>query len=233
MNLSLRLESVKNMVNPCEVAADIGCDHGYVSMALINEGKAKRVIACDVNKGPLEAASLNIRASHMEGQIETRLADGLHKLSKEDAVNTIIIAGMGGRLMERILSEGLEIVKDVTQLVLQPQSELFLVRKWLRLNGFIINDEKALIDDGKHYFIISAVKGETELTSEHLQDIYDEFSKLLINRNDVILRSYLEMLLENNTGYLEKIEGEKRAGLESRNLLIEEVISLMDSSERR
>ena len=89
------------------------------------------------------------------------------------------------------------------------------------------------IDDGKHYFIISAVKGETELTSEHLQNIYDEFSKLLINRNDVILRSYLEMLLENNTGYLEKIEGEKRAGLESRNLLIEEVISLMDSSERR
>lgn len=233
MNLSLRLEAVKNMVNPCKVAADIGCDHGYVSMALISEGKAKHVIACDVNKGPLEAASLNISSNHMEGFIETRLADGLHKLAKEDAVNAIIIAGMGGRLMERILSEGIEIVKNADQLVLQPQSELYLVRRWLRLNGFVINDEKALIDDGKHYFIISAVKGETELISDHIQNIYDEFSKLLINRNDVILRSYLKMLLENNTGYLEKIEGEKRAGLESRNQLIEEVLSLMDSSERR
>lgn len=233
MNLSIRLNEVKNMVEPCQVAADIGCDHGYVSMTLINEGKASHVIACDVNKGPLEAASSNIKAANLSEKIETRLADGLHKLSKEDNVNAIIIAGMGGRLMERILTEGSAIVEGASQLVLQPQSELFLVRKWIRNNGFVIRNEKALIDDGKHYFIIDAVKGETKPIDEHLQSIYDEFSEILINKNDMILRSYLEMLLENNTGYLEKIEGEKRFGLLSRNQLIEEVLTMMGASERR
>lgn len=227
MNLSLRLTEVKNMVRPCVTACDIGCDHGYVSIALIKEKRAEHVIACDVNVGPLEAAKGNIKAEKYEELIETRLSDGLHNVEMEDSVDTIIIAGMGGRLMERILSDGETIVKNASQLVLQPQSELFLVRKWLRQNGFIINNEKALIDDGKHYFIIDAVKGEYQEHDPSLQAIYDEFSELLINKRDNVLVSYLNKLTDNNNKYLEGIQGEKRKALEDRNKLIIEVLDMM------
>jgi len=228
MNLSLRLTEVKNMVRTCGTACDIGCDHGYVSIAMIKEGRAKRVIACDVNKGPLDAADANIAAEGLSDKIETRLSDGLHNIKPEDMPDTFVIAGMGGRLMERILSEGSSLIKNAGQLVLQPQSELFLVRKWLRDNGFVIRTEKALIDEGKHYFIIDAVPGEASFYPDELQNIYDEFSESLITTNDNVLRSYLNKLLDNNNRYLEGIEGEKRSSLENRNELIKRVLSMMD-----
>lgn len=228
MNLSLRLTEVKNTVRPCATACDIGCDHGYVSIALVKENRAHHVIACDVNKGPLEAANGNIKAEGLEEFIETRLSDGLHNVDVSDRPNTIIIAGMGGRLMERILTEGSEVVKNAGQLVLQPQSELFLVRKWLRENGFVINGEKALIDDDKHYFIIDAVPGTAPSFDESLQAVYDEFSFSLINENDNVLRGYLNKLLDNNNKYLEGIKGDKRRALEDRNALIMKVLAMMD-----
>lgn len=227
MNLSLRLTEVKNTVRPCVTACDIGCDHGYVSIALIKEGRAEHVIACDVNKGPLEAANANILAEGLEDKIETRLSDGLHNIAQSDNAETFIIAGMGGRLMERILTEGYDLVKDATQLVLQPQSEIFLVRKWLHDNGFTINSEKALVDDNKHYFIIDAINGKSPECAPELQEIYDEFSQALIESNDNVLRSYLNKLLENNTKYLDNIEGDKRSSLENRNELIKKVLSMM------
>ena len=126
MKLSLRMETVKNTVNPCNTACDVGCDHGFVSIALVQEGIAKHVIACDINKGPLQAAADNIAAVGLSEAIETRLSDGLHKVTPEDAPDTVIIAGMGGALTIKILSEAADVLKSVSQLVLQPSSLRFI-----------------------------------------------------------------------------------------------------------
>lgn len=227
MNLSFRLTEVKNMVTPCGTACDIGCDHGYVSMALIKEGKAEKVIACDVNKGPLEAARKNIEAENLEDYIETRLGDGLHKITPEDCADAVIIAGMGGKLMERILSERPEVIVGVNQLVLQPQSEIFLIRKWIRNNGFYIESEKALVDDGKYYFIINAKRGDSSEYSLVDVELFDTYSKYLIEKKDSVLRDYLTRTLQNNLSYMEGIKEERKSDLLSKNRLILQALDLM------
>ncbi|MBP5454150.1 MAG: SAM-dependent methyltransferase, partial [Lachnospiraceae bacterium] len=156
MNLSQRLTKVKNTVINCETVCDIGCDHGFVSISLIKEGKAKRVIACDINKGPLEAAKENVSKEDLSNQIELRLSDGLSQVTLKDKPDSIVIAGMGGALMCKILTEGSLVASSANQLVLQPQSEIFLVRKWLRENGFYIENEDFLKDMGKYYVIMDA-----------------------------------------------------------------------------
>lgn len=229
MNLSLRLTEVKDTVIPCDTACDIGCDHGFVSIALIKEGLAKKVIACDINKGPLEAAKSNILSEGLLGKIETRLSDGLHSISVGDNADALIVAGMGGALMTKILSEGIDVVKKASQLVLQPQSEIFLVRIWLRDNGYNIVREKAVKDMGKYYFIIDARPGESEVADEELQWIYDCYSKYLIEQKDEVLREYLQRGLETNNGYMEGIEPSKRATLLKKTQEIERALALLEA----
>lgn len=228
MALSFRLETVKNTVKPCKVAMDIGCDHGFVSIALINEGKAEHVIACDVNKGPLEAAKNNIAEAGLSDKIETRLSDGLHNTTVEDNPDAIVIAGMGGALMERILSEGEKVVLLADQLILQPQSEIFLVRKWLRNNGYNIVSEVCLLDLGKYYFVINAMKGETHEYEPELQEVYDTYSEYLITNKDKTLREYLQRGLELNNGYMAGIVPDRQKELQRKNQIIEKALSLME-----
>lgn len=228
MNLSLRLTEVKNMVVPCDTVCDVGCDHGYVSIALIKEGKAKKVLACDVNEGPLMAAKVNITEEGLSDKIETRLSDGLHNVTEEDHPDAIVIAGMGGALMERILSEGKPLLKTASQLVLQPQSEVFLVRKWLRENGYNIVSEKMLIDMGKYYCIINAQKGDCRVVSEEIQRIYDVYSGYLIESKDPVLKEYLEKALITNNGYLEGISVDKRGSLLKKIQDIKKALLLME-----
>lgn len=209
-NLSERLRTVKESFEKWNCIADIGCDHGYVSISLIKEGYASKVIACDVNEGPLKAARQNIDEAGLSGVIETRLGDGLHKISTEDCVDALVIAGMGGRLMSRILEEGLEVVDVCKQLVLQPQSEHFLVRQWLREHGYMIFKEAMVEDMGKFYWVIDARKGEEKLP-EDLQTvkIYDDYSGYLLEKKDPVLKKYLENQLMLCKQYLSRIEGDK------------------------
>ena len=230
MKLSIRLNAVKDTVKKCKTVCDIGCDHGYVSIALAKEGVAEYVIACDVNKGPLEAARENISRENLSEKIDTRLGDGLHKITVDDNPDAIVIAGMGGRLMARILEEGKEIVNGASQLILQPQSELFLVRKWLRDNGFLIEKEQALTDMGKYYFIISAIKGcEPVADNDYMQVLFDTYSRFLIENKDSVLKEYLMRLHVGNEQNLAKISDERSGELKAANKLIEEALKLMDS----
>ena len=103
LSLSKRMEAVVNMVSPQSFAiADIGCDHAYVSIALRQRRMAQKVIAMDVRKGPLAIAKNNVMQYGLEDTITLRLSDGLEQLQPNE-VGTIIIAGMGGLLMMRIL----------------------------------------------------------------------------------------------------------------------------------
>ncbi len=158
MLLSDRMQAVAGLVEPCNCMADIGCDHGYVSMELIRRGVCRKVIAMDVNAGPLHQAKSNIRDYEMEEYIETRLSDGADALHPGEA-DGIICAGMGGRLTIAILMKGMALIQDMKQLILQPQSEIDEVRGFLREAGFIIDKEDMVCEDGKYYPMMHVIPG--------------------------------------------------------------------------
>ena len=120
MQLSLRLKTVADSVTGGNRVADVGCDHAYIAIHLAENNIAPRVVAMDVNKGPLSKAMENIEIRGLEDRIETRLSDGLARLNPGEA-DTVVIAGMGGALMVRILTEGESALYVVKELILQPQ----------------------------------------------------------------------------------------------------------------
>lgn len=153
MDLSRRLAKVADLVLPAVTLADIGCDHGYLSVYLVQSKRCEKVIAMDINKGPLQKARENILRYGCGDYIETRLSDGLHKLNPGEAQGCVC-AGMGGPLALQILWNDRDKVKDMTQIILQPQSELWLVRRTLKKWGFVIEKEDMEIEDGKYYFMM-------------------------------------------------------------------------------
>ena len=159
-NLSKRMAAVARLV-PCGVSAcDIGCDHGFVAIYLVREHICPRVIAMDINRGPLSRAREHIESAGLSSYIETRLSDGMEKLNIGEA-ECIIAAGMGGRLTVKILNDFPEKRKSLRYLVLQPQSELAFVRRYLRSEGLVIRKEDMVLEDGKFYPMMLAEVGET------------------------------------------------------------------------
>lgn len=155
--LSLRLKTVAAFVSAdIHTAADVGCDHGYVALHLAERAQIEHVIAMDVRPGPLQRASEHIACYHMADKVETRLSDGVEKLCAGEA-ECLIIAGMGGKLTVDILTRGLSIIRAMKELILQPQSELFLVREFLKEQEFVIERETMLFEEGKYYTVLRAV----------------------------------------------------------------------------
>ena len=155
MELSKRLQAVADMVTEGSRVADIGCDHGYTSIYLWKEKKCPNIIAMDVKKGPLERARANISKYHLSDYIEVRLSDGTEAL-RENEVDTLLISGMGGRLTIGILERAFQGLGKSFELVLQPQSEIFLVRAFLREESIKIVDEDMVLDQGKYYPVLKA-----------------------------------------------------------------------------
>ena len=108
MQLSKRLEAIASMVTPGNRLVDVGCDHGYLPIALVRRQIIPSAIAMDVRSGPLGRAKENIEAYGLNPYIETRLSDGLEALQPGEG-DTLSVAGMGGPLIERILSRNVEV----------------------------------------------------------------------------------------------------------------------------
>lgn len=201
IQLSKRLQAVVSLVTPGYVIADIGCDHAYISIYLVERGIASKVIAMDVNKGPLERAKINIEKAGLKGKIETRLSNGAKEL-KEKEVHTLLIAGMGGLLIRAILEDSRELVKGVEELILQPQSEIREVRLYLKNIGFSIEKEDMVIEDGKYYTMMRAVNRvvSTKKKDNHIleesnkrqEELYARYGKYLLENRHQVLNEYLE-----------------------------------------
>ena len=177
MLLSDRMQAVVGLVTSCDRIADIGCDHGYVAIELIKRRICNNVIAMDINQGPLEQAKSNIKEYGMKEYITTRLSDGAAAL-KPGEVDGIICAGMGGRLIINILTQGKEVISQMQQLVLQPQSEIDEVRSFLRESGFMIDKEDMIFEDGKYYPMMHVVPGVFGKQEKQIADCLAEKSKL-------------------------------------------------------
>ena len=130
MKIKRRLKAIANMVEPTKVIADIGTDHGYIPVYLVEKRIVDRGIAADVSRGSLAKAQDLIRAMGLEDRIETRLGEGLSVLKVGEA-NSIVIAGMGGILISQILEKDKQIGQAVDSLVLQPMTASRELRDWL------------------------------------------------------------------------------------------------------
>ena len=156
INISNRLKCVASLVNKGARVADIGTDHAYLPIYLVQNGISNKVYACDVRKEPLRRAQLHIDEYGLSDKITTQLCDGLKGINKGD-VDTVTICGMGGKLMKSILQAGIDKLGYNTQLVLSAQSELRDFRAYLLEAGIDIKSEHILLEDGKYYFTFSSV----------------------------------------------------------------------------
>lgn len=204
MELSKRLQTVSMAVTPGNRLADVGTDHGYIPIYLVKKGLCPKAYAMDVNKGPLARADEHIRQEMLSDRIETRLSDGLSKLSPEEA-DTIIIAGMGGELICRILREASHFLSAGKEFILQPQSEWFKVRHLLHDFGYHMEKEWFLKEEGKYYVVIKALPaadGRKEAYPDEFQYVYG--TCLLQERNPVLLE-YLRKEKDKKQQILERI----------------------------
>ncbi len=175
-------ERTKTLEIKC--VADVGTDHGYLPIWLVEQGIAKRAIAMDVRTGPLQRAQEHIREHQLGAYIETRLSDGLAALHRDEA-QVIVIAGMGGATMSGILEAGQAVISPDTILVLQPQSELYEFRRYLVTHDFRLLSENMVEEDGKYYPMMKVQKGCAVLgdvrreDSEEPDDVRRENGKAL------------------------------------------------------
>lgn len=230
MQLSQRLSSVASMVTAGNCLADVGTDHGYVPIYLYERNIIPRAIAMDVNKGPLERAALHIAESGMKEAIETRLSDGLTALKPGEA-DSVVVAGMGGPLIIRILSAHPEVTESLKELILQPQSEISEVRIWLYEQGYEIVEEHMVFEDGKYYPMFKAVKNPE---AEKLTDLEYKYGKISVLGEPEVLRAYLVREIANKQNILQKLNEEtteksKGRAVEIKALLaeLEEMLSEM------
>lgn len=187
MELSKRLQAVADLVSEGLVVADVGTDHGYIPIYLIETKKSPKAFAMDVNKGPLLRAKEHIAEHGLETRIETRLSDGVRALQKGEC-DCVVVAGMGGALTIKIMEEGKDIFRNLKEFVLQPQSELQKVRAYLYQNEYSIVEENMVLDDGKFYPMFRVINGQ----SEEYHAIELCYGKLLLEQKNAVLKNFLE-----------------------------------------
>ena len=205
------MKAVAGMVTSGGVLADVGTDHGYIPIALVQRQKITGAIAMDINKGPLARAQENIASARLGDYIQTRLSDGVAALGEGEA-DSILIAGMGGELVIHILSEGEKVCKAASELILQPQSDIRKVREYLRLHQYKIVDEDMICEDGKYYPMMRVVNVEADEAwmkmNEQTKVACDIYGPLLLRNGNPVLRRFLVRQHRQLTQILQKLQAQ-------------------------
>ena len=211
MKLTNRLNAVVSLVSQRKVA-DIGCDHGKTAIKLILDKISDSVIASDVNMGPAEACSKNVAKYGLTEQIEVRCGNGISVLKPEEA-DCIIIAGMGGELISKIIDDNIEVAKLAKEIIMQPMTSEESLREYLTENGFCITDEvlakegekimyeqitgekaKEIMDTSEDYIILD-VREQDEFNEGHIKgaillpytEINEKAESILPDKDKLIL----------------------------------------------
>jgi len=187
MKISMRLQKIAEMVKYPTVV-DIGTDHGHLPIYLIQSGLATKVLATDINPGPLMTAERNITNAGLSDHIATCLCDGLGGVDPADYA-ACVISGMGGGLIVDIIRQNMGIALNFKQLVLSPQRDVPALRLFLQQSGFRIDDEDMLEEKGKIYNIMDVSPG--------YETPYDErdllFGKILLEKRHGVLKKHVEI----------------------------------------
>jgi len=213
LKLTDRLLKIASLVTEGKRVADIGTDHGYIPVYLLNQGKVPYAILADVNKGPLENARGEVRHNKLLDKVDLRLGSGIEVLEKGE-VDEVIIAGMGGILISELLEAKLEVAHSVDKLILQPMQAQNELRKYLLNNGFEILDEVLVKEDFRIYeIIIAKYTGKNTVVSD---DIYYEVGTKLIENKDPLLNEFIDKKIYMYNSIIKKIEGKSSEGIEKK-----------------
>ena len=222
IKLSKRLRAIVNFCDKNKIIADIGTDHGFVPNFLYEEDINRKIIATDISLNSLNKAMEFTELRGNKGKIEHIVCNGLEKIPP---VDQIIIAGMGGILISKILDRDFEKARQAEKLILQPMQQADYLRKFLYDKGFKILDEKIVFEDNKFFHIIVA---NYKAIKEEYRDIDLKVSKLLRNRKDKDLIEFLKYLIDYNIFIIENIEGSSTRSIYKKNKLREENIELKE-----
>ena len=236
MELSKRLQAVADLVTAGYITADIGTDHAYIPIYLVGQGCIPGAIAADVNQGPLERARVHVAENGLEDRIDLRLSDGFSAIHPGEA-KSAVIAGMGGGLMIRILTEGRETVKKLSECILQPQSEIEKVRTFLMREGFLFIDEVMVEEDGKFYPVMKVVPPDEDKNREEKQSSGEQgqwgdaelrYGKLLLEKKDPVLRCFLERELRIKKEILAGLERKESERIDQRRAELKKEIEYIE-----
>lgn len=159
VRLGPRLKTVVSFVEKGASVIDIGCDHGYVPIYLVQNGICRHVTATDIRYGPLNSAIRSAEENGVSEKIDFILTDGLKNVPRDDA-DTIVISGMGGETMIGILEGEDWLISEDVKLILQPQSKTDELLLWLERSGFAIRDVSLAREDGILYLVLKAQGAE-------------------------------------------------------------------------
>lgn len=210
MKLDSRLMAIANLVRKDKVFADIGTDHAYLPVYLVEKGIINKAIAADLRVGPLENARDAVVSYGFADKIELRLSDGLDNF-KENEVEEIAVAGMGGLLISQFIERTEWLKNENIHLILQPMTHVEELRKTLFDNGFIIDEEIVAEDDDKLYIVLSAFYYNDATAYTDLDLIVGK----LPNNNDNLSKKYLLKIYEK---YNKKLSALKKAEKECAEL---------------
>lgn len=219
--LSKRLEEVAAFVAEGARLADVGSDHAYLPLFLVESGRISYAVAGEVVQGPYQSALANVNEAGQEEKIKVRLANGLAAIETEDRIDTITIAGMGGRLIADILQEGMEKLSSIQRLILQPNNREDELRLWLSQNGFQIVAETILTENQKFYEIIVVESGEENLTEQELR-----FGPYLLTEKSTVFQEKWQreqLKLESALAQIPDTHRQERELLEEKIKAIKEV----------
>ena len=183
--ISKRLELVASFVPQGAILLDVGSDHAYLPIELVERDQIEGAIAGEVVEGPYQSAVKNVEAHGLKEKIQVRLANGLAAFEEADQVSVITIAGMGGRLIARILEEGLEKLGNMQRLILQPNNREDDLRIWLQDKEFQIVAESILEEAGKFYEILVVEAGQMKLSGSDVRFgpfLFKEFSSVFVQK---------------------------------------------------
>jgi tRNA (adenine22-N1)-methyltransferase len=200
--LTPRLRIIADSIHGVDTVADIGSDHAHLPIYLIKNGRAKRVIATDINKGPVEIAKKRIKSHRAEGAVSVRQGNGLEALEPGEA-EVIVVAGMGGILISEILAKGKAVAERAKLLILQPMKYSDKLRKWLVGNGFDIVDEELVKEQRKIYEVIWAKPGGAVQAPKGLMLIGDR----IIEKKHPLAAEYINRKVRELQKILTELEG--------------------------
>ena len=192
LKLSKRLMCIASFIKDNSYVIDVGCDHAYLPIYLVQNKKNIKVIASDINDKPLEIARNNIKKYRLEKKIEVVKNDGINNLDSK--IDTVVISGMGGILIGEILNNKENLV-NIKTLILSPNNEWIEVRKTLNKLNFQIIKEKIVIDNKKMYLIIEAIPSNKK----------NNLLFGVLQNNDLNVICYYTNLLNKNTNILKSI----------------------------
>lgn len=257
IRLSDRLRTISGMVTDHSLLLDVGCDHAYVSINLVSEGRARLAYATDVRQGPLEAARRHIEEAGLSERIQTAVCDGIPSDFKDKLPlqkgehRSLVIAGMGGRLILSILERGGKRLDDIDEFILSPQSEYAAFRAGITKKGLVIQDEILLKEEGKFYVVLRAIHagqadsstneadtrlkmtrpgGTVSVPGEDLSELQLRFGPRLLEKKSGLFLEYLGKRKKTLEKIADQLQKQKTEASGARLKEIEHELGLIDEA---